>query len=125
LIPIVSRNLEKPFELGGHTLPPGVGVGACVLTAHQREDLYPDPQVFRPERFLDGRSFSPQEYFPWGGGARRCLGAAFAHYEMKIVLGKLILGGELTLASPRPARTGVRPATIGPKGGVKVAYQAS
>jgi cytochrome P450 len=122
LVPIVGRNLEQPFELGGHMLPAGVGVGACLLMAHRREDLYPDPDAFRPERFLDGRSFSPSEYFPWGGGARRCLGAAFALYEMKIVLGQLILGGELQLASPERARCGVRPATIGPKGGVKVTY---
>jgi cytochrome P450 len=125
LIPIVGRKLEKPFELGGHSLPAGVGVGACLSLAHRREDLYPEPDAFRPERFLDGRSFSPQEYFPWGGGARRCLGAAFALYEMKIVLGKLILGGQLQLASPERARAGVRPATIGPRGGIKVAYTPS
>jgi cytochrome P450 len=125
IIPIVGRNLERPFELGGHTLPPGVGVGACLAAAHQREDLYPEPEKFRPDRFLDGRNFSPQEYFPWGGGARRCLGAAFALYEMKIVLGKVILGGDLTLASPERARTSVRPATIGPRGGIKVSYQPS
>jgi cytochrome P450 len=125
LIPIVGRKLEKPFQLADHTLPAGVGVGACLAMAHRREDLYPEPDAFRPERFLDGRSFSPQEYFPWGGGARRCLGAAFALYEMKIVLGKLILGGELQLASPERARLAVRPATLGPRGGVKVVYSPS
>jgi cytochrome P450 len=125
LIPIVARNLEKPFELAGYTLPPGIGVGACMTLAHRREDLYPDPDLFRPDRFLDGRTFSPQEYFPWGGGARRCLGAAFALYEMKIVLGTLILGGELQLASPERARPSVRPATLGPKGGVPVVYTPS
>jgi cytochrome P450 len=122
LVPIVARNVERPFEIGGYTVPPGVGVGACLSLSHRREDLYPEADEFRPERFLDGRSFSPQEYFPFGGGARRCLGAAFALYEMKIVLGKVILSGELTLASPERARAGVRPATIGPKGGIKVVY---
>jgi cytochrome P450 len=122
LLPIVSRNLEKPFELGGYTIPAGVGVGACIALVHQREDLYPEPHVFKPERFLDGRNFTPHEYFPWGGGARRCLGAAFALYEMKIVLGRLILGGKLELASPARARYQARAATIGPKGGVQVVY---
>jgi cytochrome P450 family 110 len=122
IVPIIARKLEKPFELGGHTLPAGAGVGACLAMAHRREVLYPEPDQFRPERFLDGRTFSPQEYFPFGGGARRCLGAAFAFYEMKIVLGKLVLGGDLQLASPTRARTGVRPATVGPRGGISVSY---
>jgi cytochrome P450 len=122
LIPIVGRKLERPFELCGHELPAGVGVGALLAVAHRNEELYPEPDEFRPERFLDGRSFSPQEYFPWGGGARRCLGAAFALYEMKIVLGKLILSGELKLASEARGRFSVRPGTLGPKGGIKVVY---
>jgi cytochrome P450 len=125
LIPIVGRKLEREFELCGHQIPAGAGVGACLQVAHHREESFPEPSQFRPERFLDGRSYSPYEYFPWGGGARRCLGAAFAHYEMKIVLGKLILAGELALASPERARSSVRPATLGPKGGIKVTFTAN
>jgi cytochrome P450 len=122
LLPIVARNLERPFSLAGRELPAGVGVGACMVLAHRNPDLYPEPEAFRPERFLDGRNFSPAEYFPWGGGARRCLGAAFALYEMKIVLGTLVLRGRLELASPARARSAARAATIGPKGGIKVVY---
>jgi cytochrome P450 len=121
LVPIVARKLERPFELGGFTIPAGAGIGACLLLSHRDESLYPDPDAFRPERFLDGRTFSPNEYYPFGGGARRCLGAAFALYEMKIVLGTLLLGGKLELAGARP-RIGVQPATVGPKGGVPVTF---
>ena len=69
LIPIVSRNLEKPFELLGHMLPAGIGVGACLTVAHRREELYPEPEAFKPERFLDGRSSRPMNISP--GAAER------------------------------------------------------
>ncbi|WAS95271.1 cytochrome P450 [Nannocystis punicea] len=119
LIPLVSRKLLRPFELGGHLLPAGTGLGACLLLAHLREERYPEALAFRPQRFLDGKHPTPHEYLPFGGGARRCLGAAFALHEMKIVLATLVLEFELELAAA-PARTGVRAATIGPKGGVPV-----
>jgi cytochrome P450 family 110 len=122
LIAIAGRRLERPFVLGGRELPAGVGVGACLLTAHRRPELYPEPDRFSPERFLNGKAFPPHEYLPWGGGARRCLGAAFAMYELKLVLGTLILNGTLELTGPR-ARFGTRAATMGPKGGVKVVYE--
>lgn len=119
LIPMVSRKLLRPFELGGYVLPAGTGLGGCLLLAHLREDRYPEPTAFRPQRFLDGKHPSPHEYLPFGGGARRCLGAAFALHEMKIVLATLVLEFEFELAGA-PARTGVRAATIGPRGGVPV-----
>jgi cytochrome P450 len=119
LIPLVSRKLLRPFELGGHLLPVGTGLGACLLLAHLREERYPEAMAFRPQRFLDGKHPAPHEYLPFGGGVRRCLGAAFALHEMKVVLATLVLEFELELAAA-PARTGVRAATIGPKGGVPV-----
>jgi cytochrome P450 len=124
LIPLVSRKLLRPLEVAGYALPAGVGVGACLLFAHRRGERFPDPETFRPERFLDGKGFSPYEYLPFGGGARRCLGAAFALYEMKIVLGTLLLTADLELVSPRRARTGARAATMGPRGGVPVIRRA-
>jgi cytochrome P450 len=120
LIPTVGRMLLKPFELGGYRLPEGVGVGACVSLAHCNETVYPEPHRFNPERFLGGASFSPYEYLPFGGGARRCIGAAFALYEMKIVLGTILLRAKLTPASRERARTGARAATVGPRGGVPI-----
>jgi len=119
LIPLVTRKLLRPFEVGGHLLPAGVGLGACLLLAHLREERYPQATEFRPQRFLAGKQPSPHEYLPFGGGARRCLGAAFALHEMKIVLATVVLEFELELTSA-PARTSVRAATIGPRGGVPV-----
>jgi cytochrome P450 len=120
LAPIASRRLLRPFSLGGYLLPEGVGVGASLLLVHRREDLYPEANRFRPARFVDAKSVSAHEYLPFGGGARRCLGAAFALYEMKIVLATLVLEAPLELASPTRARAAARPATVGPKGGVPV-----
>jgi cytochrome P450 len=122
LVPIVGRNCKQPLDLAGAPIPAGVGVGASILLAHRRESVYPEPHAFRPERFI-GRTYSPYEFLPWGGGARRCLGAAFAFYEMKIVLGTLLATFEIENAGPR-ARTGVRPATIGPKNGVPIIRRA-
>ncbi|MDC0668331.1 cytochrome P450 [Nannocystis radixulma] len=119
LIPLVTRKLLRPFEVGGHALPEGVGLGACLLLAHLREERYPQATAFRPQRFLAGKQPSPHEYLPFGGGARRCLGAAFALHEMKIVLATVLLEFELELTTA-PARTSVRAATIGPRGGVPV-----
>ena len=89
IVPHVLRLLKKPLRLGAHELPAGAALDASVILLHRREDLYPDSQQFRPERFLD-RKFAPNEFMPFGGAARRCLGATFALYEMKIVLGTLM-----------------------------------
>ncbi len=80
------RRVEAPVECGGHQLSPGDLVLGCIHQLHQREDLYPNPDEFRPERFLE-RSFSPYEYMPFGAGVRRCVGTALAQHELKIVLG--------------------------------------
>jgi cytochrome P450 len=89
IVPHVLRLLKKPLRLGAYELPAGIALDASVILLHSREDLYPDHKVFRPERFLD-RKFAPNEFMPFGGAARRCLGAAFALYEMKIVLGTIM-----------------------------------
>jgi len=91
-----------PVELMGHRLEPGTTVIGCIYLTHRREDIYPDPDQFRPERFLD-RQFSPFEYLPFGGGSRRCIGMAFAQFEMKVVLSRILLQAELALANTRSA----------------------
>jgi cytochrome P450 len=116
------RKLLQPLELMGHTLPAGTGVAAAIAIAHFREDTYPEPLRFRPERFLE-RKYSPFEYLPFGGGARRCLGAAMAAYEMRLVLGTIMSRFRLRLASPRPDRGKVRAANVGPAHGVKLVVQ--
>ncbi len=116
------RKLLRPMEVGGYTLPAGTGVGVAIGVVHFREDVYPEPLAFRPERFLE-RSFSPYEYVPFGGGARRCLGAALASYEMKLVLGTLLRRFRLRLTSLRPDMGKARAANVGPARGVKMVVE--
>lgn len=113
------RKLLRPFELMGYSLPAGMGVCAAIALAHFREEVYPEPMRFRPERFLE-RQFSPFEFLPFGGGSRRCLGAAMASYEMKLVLGTLLRRYRLRLDSLRPDAGAVRAANVGPAHGVKM-----
>ncbi|WP_437562719.1 cytochrome P450 [Sorangium sp. So ce542] len=126
LHPIVTeapRMAAQPFRLGEHTLPPGTGVAPCILLVHHRPELYPEPSRFRPERFLE-RKYSPFEYLPFGGGNRRCIGAAFAMFEMKIVLGVALSAWEFRLLDERPPRPVRRNLTLGPAGGVPLALRA-
>jgi cytochrome P450 family 135 len=88
VISLVGRRLKAPTDIGGVPLPAGVSVVPSIYLMHRRPDIYPDPQRFRPERFLEQRA-GTYTWIPFGGGVRRCLGAAFAEYEMRIVLGTL------------------------------------
>ena len=85
VVPAVLRMLKAPFEVGGYTLPAGVAIQPNILLMHTREDVYPDPFAFKPERFLE-KPAGTYTWIPFGGGVRRCLGASFALYEMKAVL---------------------------------------
>jgi cytochrome P450 len=91
------------MELCGHALPAGRSVGAYVLWAHSAEAVFPEPERFLPERFL-GRTYSPFEFLPFGGGNRRCIGAAFALYEMKWVLATLLGRFHFELQDQAPIR---------------------
>ena len=122
LYPVVGevvRLLRAPLALGAWTIPAGVPVAAGIALVHARADLYPDPEAFRPERFLE-RKFAPHEYLPFGGGARRCIGAAFGLYEMKVVLGTLLARYRFTLARETRERPVMRNLAMGPKGRVRV-----
>jgi cytochrome P450 len=122
LYPVVGevvRLLRAPLTLAAWTIPPGVAVSAGIALVHARPDLYPDPEAFRPERFLD-RRFAPHEYLPFGGGARRCIGAAFGLYEMKVVLGTLLSRYRFKLAREDWERPVMRNLAMGPKGKVRV-----
>ncbi|NUQ74749.1 MAG: cytochrome P450 [Polyangiaceae bacterium] len=117
--PVVDtgRAAREPFQLMGYTIPAGEGMNPSPLLLHMREDLYPEPEKFRPERFLE-RKYSPFEYIPFGGGARRCLGAAFAMYEMKIILGTLLRKYRLRALGDKNIAMVRRGLTLGPRGGV-------
>ena len=84
-IPVVARKTKAPYELMGHDLPVGTVIAPCIYLVHRRPDVYPDPYAFRPERFLE-RPPETYTWLPFGGGVRRCIGARFAQYEMRVVL---------------------------------------
>ncbi len=89
VLALVLRRLTEPMEIGGRLLPAGVNVAPCIYLDHRRADVYPDPRAFRPERFLE-RPPGTYTWFPFGGGVRRCLGASFAQFEIKVVLRELV-----------------------------------
>jgi unspecific monooxygenase len=89
ILPFAVRLTKRPFVAGGREYPAGVVLCPCSHLVHRRPDLYPEPEVFRPGRFLE-RRFAGHEWFPFGGGARACLGMGFALYEMKVVLSTLL-----------------------------------
>jgi cytochrome P450 len=88
VLALVSRRLTEPMEVDRFPLPAGVKVAPSIYLMHRRPDIYPDPEQFRPERFLDNRA-GTYTWIPFGGGVRRCLGATFAECEMRIVLGAM------------------------------------
>jgi cytochrome P450 len=85
VVPGVIRKLTAPIQLAGYEIPAGKRVAPNIYLTHRRPDVYPDPEQFRPERFIE-RPAETYSWIPFGGGVRRCLGAAFATYEMKIVI---------------------------------------
>jgi cytochrome P450 len=124
VVPFVVRKVMKPFSAGGREYPVGVVLCPCSYLVHRREELYPEPEKFRPERFLE-RKFGPHEWFPFGGGNRVCIGMPFALYEMKVVLATLL--SQVRLARPdgarsRPRRYGI---VLGPDDGGLVTVRRS
>lgn len=119
IIVFVARALQQPVDLGGYRLPAGVTVAPCIYLTQRRPDLYPEPGAFRLDRFLDGKS-TPYDYFPFGGGARRCLGMAFAQFEIKVVLATVLSRVELALPPDSDVRPVRRAITIAPSDGTRV-----
>lgn len=119
VVPIVVRRLERDTQIGDYELPAGNIVAPCIYLTHRRPDLWPEPDTFSPDRFV-GRRIDPYSFFPFGGGARHCLGAAFANYEMKIVLARLLSRVSLRAAPGDPVRVVRRGITFAPSGGVPV-----
>jgi cytochrome P450 len=124
VLAITPRKVARPYELAGWTLPPGVHVTPCIYLAHRRPDVWHRPTEFLPERFLDGAP-PPYAYIPFGGGIRRCVGAAFATLEMKEVLRALAARFTLEPASTTGERMRRRSITMTPsRGGYVVPHSA-
>ncbi len=116
IIPLVAREVQRPLQFAGYTIPVGATVAPCIYLTHHRDDLYPQPDEFRPERFLT-REYSPYEFLPFGGGVRRCIGMPLALHEMKVVLGTILQRYQLELTSAEATRPVRRAVTIAPASG--------
>jgi cytochrome P450 family 110 len=114
---------KVPVSLGGYDLEPGTIIMGSIYLTHRREDLYPQPEQFRPERFLE-KQFSPYEYLPFGGGARRCIGYAFALFEMKVALAKILSHLELELADNREIRPTRRGLVSAPNRSIQIVVKS-
>jgi cytochrome P450 len=123
VIPFVGRILERPARVAGYDLPEGTPVVCSIYLAQRRPEAYPDPTRFDPSRFL-GKKVSASEFFPFGGGMRRCIGMSFALYEMRIVLARIFERVQLSLASKRPIRPERRSITLMPSEGLLVRVAA-
>jgi cytochrome P450 len=119
VIPIVGRRVAAPWRLGEYVVPAGQAISVSVLLVHHREDLYPDPFAFRPERWL-GHTPGTYEWLPFGGGTRRCLGAALAMAEQREVLKAIVRRLDLAADRPEPEHAQHRNVTMIPARGARV-----
>jgi cytochrome P450 len=119
VVPTAGRRLGEDLDVGDLHLPAGADVSPAIWLTHHRADLYPDPYAFRPERFLDA---PPTTYgwIPFGGGVRRCLGAAFAELEMRVVMQTVLRECTITAGSPNAERITRRNVTLSPRHGTPV-----
>jgi cytochrome P450 len=104
-----ARRVKTPISISNYDLEPGAVIMGSIYLTHHREDIYPEPKQFKPERFLE-KQFSPYEFLPFGGGARRCIGLAFAQLEMKLALVKILSSYDLELVDNgdvKPQRRGL------------------
>jgi cytochrome P450 len=123
VISIVLRRLVEPMEIAGRMLPAGVSIVPSIHLVQRRPDVYPQPNEFLPERFLEeegGKAPGTYTWIPFGGGVRRCLGAAFAQFEMEIVLRELVLRRTVYPARARGERVYRRAITDTPRHGAEV-----
>jgi cytochrome P450 family 135 len=119
VIAIVIRRLTEPVEIGGYELPAGVSVTPSIYLVHRNPEIYPEPNRFLPERFLDEPP-GTYTWIPFGGGVRRCLGAAFAQFEMAVVLRELVKRHRIRPANPAPERIFRRAITETPRHNAEV-----
>jgi cytochrome P450 len=115
----VGRKLVHEIELGSYRIPAGSLVMPAIAAIHFREDLYPDPDEFRPERFLQ-RPPDAYTWIPFGGGVRRCIGASFAQFEMRVIIRTILERARVRAASPRSERSKLRNVTSAPARGCRV-----
>ncbi|MGA8745470.1 MAG: cytochrome P450 [Solirubrobacterales bacterium] len=119
VVPLIGRRVTVPWRLGPYGVSAATPIAISILLVHHREDLYPEPFEFRPERWL-GRKPGTYEWIPFGGGTRRCLGAALAMAEQRVVLEAMARRLALQAADPEPERALHRNVTMIPARGTRV-----
>ncbi|MFN6569760.1 cytochrome P450 [Dendronalium sp. ChiSLP03b] len=120
VLPVIFPRITKSsMKIAGYQFDAETTLMPSIYLVHYREDLYPDAQQFKPERFFE-RQYSPSEYLPFGGGSRRCLGYALAQLEMKLVLATLLSKYQLALVEEKPIKLQRRGFTLAPTGGVRM-----
>jgi cytochrome P450 len=123
VVPFIGRRVMVPWRLGEYAVPADTPLGMSILLVHHREDLYPQPFEFRPERWL-GRKPGTYEWIPFGGGIRRCLGAALAMAEQRVVLEAMARRLDIEAAEPEPERALHRNVTMIPARGGRVVLRS-
>ena len=122
VVPGVIRKLTAPIQLAGHEIPAGMRVAPNIYLTHRRPDVYPEPERFRPERFIE-QPAETYSWIPFGGGVRRCLGAAFATYEMKVVIPAILRAVRMRAATGESERIRRRAVTFVPEHDGKVVVE--
>jgi cytochrome P450 len=121
VVPGIGRVVRgEPFEVGGYMIPDGVEINPSIAAVHRRADCYPNPDAFRPERFLGSDAPDSYTWLPFGGGTRRCLGASFATFEMRVVIRRVVERADLAAVGRRPEKSVRKGVTIVPKRRVRV-----
>jgi cytochrome P450 len=119
VVPFVGRVVTEPVRIGDREYPTGVGLIASIGLTHHREDVFPAPSVFRPERFLGESEVPSYGWLPFGGGVRRCIGASFAQFELATIL-RVLARSPVRLANLRPEPIRATGVTLVPGRGVKL-----
>ena len=120
VVPFTGRLLREDSELGGYEMPAGTTILVGIYLAHSRDDVYADPYEFRPERMLAEGAPETYSWIPFGGGTRRCIGAAFAQMEMRIAIETILRSVSLRAASPELEKPVRRNVTLSPANGTRV-----
>ena len=123
VIPMTGRRVMAPWRLGEYAIPADTAVGISILLLHHRPDVYPEPRAFRPERWL-GHKPGTYEWIPFGGGTRRCLGAALAMAEQRVVLETMARRLDLEATTTKPERPKHRNVTMIPARGGRVVVRS-
>jgi cytochrome P450 len=120
--PIVVRKVNQPFRLGEYDLEVGTVIAPCIYLLHRRADLYPEPERFRPERFLE-EPVDPYKWIPFGGGDRYCIGRNFAVSEIKSVLRTVLRQARLAPVEQRDEQIKKRGILLSPTGSTRAVVE--